>query len=127
MSIAFKMVAKQNNIANPPQIKYYPCAVNQGAVNLNSLANEVARRSSLTKADCYAAIISLIEVMSEELAEGRIVNLGDLGSFKLTLQGLPADSPDPLGKDKIKKARIVFKPARPLKKMLAILRYKRLR
>jgi len=127
MAVSFKMVPKTNNLASPPETKYYPCAVHNGEVNLNQLAAIVASRSTVSRVDCYGVIIGLTQAIGESLAAGRIVKIDDLGTFQITLLGLPADSPAELGKSSIKGAKIIYKPSRDLKSTLKQLKYKRMR
>ena len=127
MSIEFKMVPKQNNIASPPQTKYYPCAVSKGEVDLEYLAEIIASRSTVTVADCYGVLIGMSQVIGEELANGKIVKIDRLGTFALTLKGVGTDTPEKLNKNTILGAKILFKPARNFKKLLQNLSYKRLR
>jgi predicted histone-like DNA-binding protein len=127
MAIEFKMVPKQNNISSPPKIKYYPCAISQGEINLNDLARIIASRSTISRADCYGVIMALSEVIGQQLQQGRIVKIEDLGTFSLTLQGTAADSDEPLGKANIKGARINYKPSKELKSKVKQLTYKRIR
>jgi predicted histone-like DNA-binding protein len=91
------------------------------------LAAIVASRSTVSRVDCYGVIIGLTQAISESLAAGRIVKIDDLGTFQITLQGLPADSPADLGKSNIKGAKIIYKPSRDMKSTLKQLTYKRIR
>ena len=127
MAVHFKMVAKQNNLATPPEIKYYPCAVHQGETDLEALAAVVASRSTMSKADCYGVIIALTEAIGETLKDGRIVKINSLGTFQLVLQGLAADTPEDLGKANIKGCKIVYKPSPGIKNKLKEISFKRLR
>jgi predicted histone-like DNA-binding protein len=127
MAINFKMVPKKNILVSPPQIKYYPCAVHKGEEDLDSLAEKVASRSSMSKADCFGVIIGLTEVIAEALAEGRIVRIDSLGSFQITVQGTPADTLEELGKANIKSAKIKYNPSKRMKMKLDSLTYKRIR
>lgn len=127
MAVKFKMVPKQNNISSPPEIKYYPCAVNQGEVNLDDLARIISGRSTISRVDCYGVIMALSEVIGQQLQEGKIIKIDDLGTFSLTLQGIAADSPEPLGKANIKGAKINYKPSKELKRKVKQLTYKRIR
>lgn len=127
MSVRFKMVPKQNNIASPPQTKYYPCAVSSGEVDLERLADTVADRSTLSPADCYAVMVAMSEVIGEELARGKIVKIDRLGTFALTLKGTGTEDPERLNKNTILGAKILYRPAQHLKKILTNLTYKRIR
>ena len=127
MAVSFKMVPKKNNLASPPETKYYPCAVHNGEINLKQLAAIVASRSTVSPVDCSGVIIGLTQAIGESLAAGRIVKIDDLGTFQITLQGLPADSPDDLGKSNIKGGKIIYKPSGNMKDALNQLTYKRMR
>ncbi|MCF8274678.1 MAG: hypothetical protein K9I95_12685 [Flavobacteriaceae bacterium] len=126
MSVQFKMVAKQNNIATPPQTKYYPCAVSKGTVDLEYISKIIAGRSSLSEADCYGVMIAMSDVIGQTLAQGQTVKIDSLGTFALSIKGSAADSPEILGKNHIKGARILYKPSPRLKKFLKYLSFKRL-
>jgi len=127
MSVAFKMVPKKNMLVSPPETHYYPCAVSQGAIDLEGLSEELALRTSLTPADCYSVILGLTQVVGEALAAGKIVSLNPLGSLKLTLQGTPATSEEPLGKANIKKVKVIYKPSKELVKKLNGVTFQRIR
>jgi predicted histone-like DNA-binding protein len=121
------MVPKKNILVSPPQIKYYPCAIHGGEEDLDSLAEMVASRSTVSKADCYGVIIGLTEVISEALAAGNIVRIDSLGSFQITVQGTPADTLEELGTANIKGAKIKFNPSKRMKSKLKNLVFKRVR
>jgi len=127
MAIEFKMVPKKNILVSPPEVKYYPCAVHKGEEDLDSLAEMVASRSSMSKADCFGVIIGLTEVIAEALAEGRIVRIDNFGSFQITVQGTPADTLEELGKTNIKSAKIKYNPSKRMKIKLEALTFKRAR
>jgi predicted histone-like DNA-binding protein len=127
MAVQFKMVPKQNNLASPPEIKFYPCAVSRGEVNLDDLAKIISDTSSMSKADCYGVIIALSNAIGKSLADGNLVKIDPLGTFSLRLQGTAADSPEPLGKNTIKGANINYKPSRELQKRMEQVTYKRIR
>ena len=127
MPIKFKMIPKKNTLVSPPEVKYYPCAIHEGEENLESLAELVALRSSMSVGDCYSVIMSLSMIIGESLSKGRIVRIDTLGSFQATLKGTPADSLEPLGKSNIKGVNIVYKPSKQLKRRLKTLNYKRIR
>ena len=127
MAVSFKLVPKQNNLVAPPEVKYYPCAVSKGEADLDSLADVVSSRSSMSRADCYGVIIGLTEAIGEALADGKIVRIDALGTFQITIQGTAADSPEELGKSTIKGTKIVYRPSKKMKKRLENINFKRLR
>jgi predicted histone-like DNA-binding protein len=127
MAIHFKMVAKQNSLATPPETNYFPCAVHQGETNLEMLAETIAGASTMSKADCYGVIIALTEAIGTALTQGQIVKILSLGTFQLTLQGTGTPNPEDLGKANIKGTRIIYKPSASLKNKLKETSFKRIR
>lgn len=127
MSVKYKMVPKKNSLVTPAVVKYYPCAVSQGEVNLDDLAKIIASRSTVSRADCYGVVYGLTQVIGEMLREGKIVKIASLGSLKVTLQGTPADTETELGKTNIKKVKVIYKPAKELEKSLKEVSFTRIR
>ena len=127
MLVQCKMVPKQNNIATPPQVKYYPCAVSSGEVDLEYLAEIISSRSTISVADCYGVLIGMSQVIGEELAKGKIVKIERLGTFALSLKGAGTDEHQKLNKNTILGTRMLFKPAKSLKKVLTTLNFIRVR
>jgi predicted histone-like DNA-binding protein len=127
MSVRFKMIPKQNNLASPPEVKYYPCAVSTGEMQLDDLAKIISERSSMSKADCYGVIMALSDVIGQVISDGNIVKIDSLGTFRLVLQGTAAETEDALGKSNIKGAKISYKPSKELKSKIKDITYRRMR
>lgn len=127
MAIQFKMVPKKNNLVQPSEIKYFPCAVSNGVATLEDLAELIASRCSLKVPDSYAAVVAFSQVIAEMLEEGKLVKIDYLGTFGITLSGTGTDEPEKLNKNSIKKANLIFKPSAYLKKRLKKLQYQRIR
>jgi predicted histone-like DNA-binding protein len=114
-------------LVQPEVVNYYPCAVSQGEINLDQLAEKLSFSCTLTKADCYAAVVGLTEVITEALGEGKIVRLDNLGTFSVSLQGNPSPTIDGIGKSAIKTAKINFKPSAAIRKKLNKFTFKKLK
>lgn len=123
MSIKFKPTPKRNpqNIGAEP--KYYATAVSKGKTDIDGLSKIVANSSTVSRADTYAVIISLLETIVNEFSEGRSVDLGKLGKFSVSIQSEGVDKPENLTSNKIKGARINFAPGAELKVMLNNLKF----
>jgi predicted histone-like DNA-binding protein len=127
MPVQFKMIPKQNNLVTPPEVKFYPCAVSKGNVNLDDLAKVISSRCTISKADCYGVISALSDVIGEALSDGKIVKIQNLGSFQLSLLGIASEDETSLGKANIKSARVVYRPSKDLKTKIKGITYKRIR
>lgn len=73
---------------------YYPQVINQGRVSFDSLCEEVAEQSSLTSGDIKNCMDRLINCLVRHLKEGRSVDCGDLGSFRINIRSTGADTPE---------------------------------
>ena len=78
----------------------------------DEVAARLSRRSTVSRADCYAVITELGEVMGEFLAEGRSVKLGGVGSFYLSCRtrGCGTDTPEELDPRMISDVKVCFIP-----------------
>lgn len=73
---------------------YYPQVINQGRVSFDSLCEEVAEQSSLTSGDIKNCMDRLVNCLVRHLKEGRSVDCGDLGSFRINIRSTGADTPE---------------------------------
>jgi predicted histone-like DNA-binding protein len=125
MSIKFKSVQKVNPQDITAPRKFYAKATNASITDLSELAELVAFNSSMSKTDCYAVLMGLETFVIRELERGRNVRLGELGTYKVSLNSEGRDTEEEVDSFTIKKARINFAPGAGFKKMLKHLEYKK--
>ena len=121
--VKFKPVVKRNPQDTEAPNKFYAQAVADGYVDLNELAHFASKQSTVSKADCYAVLISLLELVVYHLDQGKIVRLGELVSFRMSVSSEGQDLADDLTSSAIKKAKIIFSPGMDLKGMLKTVRF----
>lgn len=68
-------------------------------------------------------LYALVDVMTDELADGKIVRLGDLGSMRLSLGSKPEATAADVNAKSVISSKILFTPGVRLKKMLKNLEY----
>lgn len=86
-----------------------------GRMTLSAVENEIVQRTSLAKGDVRNAIASLAEVVNSALLNGLMVDLGDLGSFKIVTNGKYAATKAEVNASTIKKPRIAHYPKAEMK------------
>lgn len=64
-------------------------------------------------------------MLSKHLADGRIVRLGDFGSFQISLSSEGADAANKVNASLIKGSKILFRPGLDLRDTLATLKYEK--
>jgi predicted histone-like DNA-binding protein len=125
MAITIIPIGKTNP-TNPTQpMLFYPKVIKNGETDLDEISEKIAYESSLTQADCYAVIISLVHMISKELDEGKIVRLGPLGSFQISVKSKGSDLAEDVSSKNVQSASILFRPGKKFKEMLLNLKFVR--
>lgn len=120
------IVIEKTNPRNPQEPrKYYAHAKSNGAVDLRTLANQITAISTLSTPDVMAALEALLLVIPQHLADGKIVRLGELGSFSLGIQSAPSDSREEVSARNITANRLRFRPGRLLREKLSKVSYEK--
>ena len=106
---------------DPP--KYYAQAQASGDVNIREMSERIQQTCTVTKADVYAVLVSMEDVIIDALKSGEIVRLGDLGTFQIGVSGKGTLTEEEYDSSLIQKARINFRPGMALAGMLTTLSY----
>jgi predicted histone-like DNA-binding protein len=119
-------VSERGNPLNPSQPKkWYANAKSTGDITLRALGKEIAARSTVSAADTQAVLVALTEVLTEHLAEGKIVRLGDFGAFQVSVSSEGAETEAKFNASLIKGNKVVFRPGTDLKEMQNNLKYEK--
>lgn len=100
---------------NKGKTVYYAHQEMGGRMTLSAVEDAIIKRTSLAKGDVRNAIASLAEVVNEALLRGQIVDLGDLGSFKVTASGKHMSTEQEVDASTIKRPRIQHYPKAEMK------------
>ena len=123
MGILYKALKRANPQDRTQPEKYYAAIANNGSSDFETLAEMISEQSALSPTDCLA-VLSILEVnIIRELRQGRIVRLGKLGSFQLSLNSEGVATESSLTADAIKKAKILFRPSSKFREMLKSLSF----
>lgn len=97
-----------------------PCAsiVERGTLDVDFIANEIAKSTSVTVTDVVAVLTGLMEFGMEHLASGYRLNFGDLGQFFPSLKARCVDTVEECDESTIKRVCCHFRPSTKLRKML---------
>lgn len=116
--VQYKIVQKINprEPANPA--KFYALGVSQGEIGVRDLADRIADLSTVTTIDTLAVLEALLKVIPKELAAGRIVRLGELGTFRLNLKSEGSDKPETFNNSMIKGTNLLFRAGKLFRNVL---------
>lgn len=118
MSLRYR-ITKRNNSINNNKEQYILQAINTGTVDLDYISKLISDECSLHQVDVKAVLIALGLKLEFFLTDGKIVELGDIGRFKMGFSGIAGDDPKKLTpKRNIKKYHINYQPSKKLKRIL---------
>lgn len=119
MAIDYKVQGMQKpGTGNPETIKYYPRPAASQRVEIEELADEISYSTTLTDVEVEGVIKALIKQMQQHIAQGRIVALGQFGSFRVTFHAGGSETPEEVNASQIKKVNLRFCPGTGLSKAL---------
>lgn len=119
-------VVERKDPSNPEiQGKYYAQAQARGEAGIRELSQRIQQTCTVTRADVMAVLIALEDVVSDSLANGEIVRLGELGSLQVSLSGSGAATKEEYHDGLIEKAKILFRGGQTLSNMLGTLKYEK--
>jgi len=123
MTIIYRTIPRIN--PREPQLaaRHYASAVPQSKTDIKKISKAISERTSLDHVDTQAVILATVDMIIAELQEGRAVQLGNLGSFSISLSSEGAVSGEKFNSASIKKARIIYRPGPEIKDMLKTLKY----
>ena len=122
-NVTYSVVPRYNPSEKGMPPKYYAQAQASGDVSLREMAERIQQTCTVTKADVYATLVAMEDVIIAALKAGEIVRLGDLGTLQIGLSGKGALSEEDYDPSLIKKARINFRTGVALAGVLTSLTY----
>ena len=122
-NVTYSVVPRINPREKNDPPKYYAQAQASGDVSIREMSERIQATCTVTKADVYAVLVSMEDVIIDALKSGEIVRLGDLGTFQIGVSGKGTLTEEDYDSSFIKKARINFRPGTALAGMLTTLTY----
>jgi predicted histone-like DNA-binding protein len=116
--VKLKPIGRRNPQDNTAPEQYYAHAIADGFVDLERLAYLVANQCTVREADCLAVLNALQHNVMDELAQGRVVQLGNLGNFQVGVRSMPSALQEEVTTSNVRSAHVNFRPGKRIKKML---------
>ena len=122
-SVTYSVVPRRNPSEKGAPPKYYAQAQARGDVSIREMSERIQSACTVNKADVYAVLVALEDVIAEALQNGEIVRLGDLCTLQVSLSGKGALTEEDYNTSLIKKKRINFRPGTVLANAMASLSF----
>lgn len=126
MAIKYKVIEKgQPGVAGGGVKKFYANPVADGEITLTELTKQIERACTVNGADIRAVLYALVDVATDNLANGTIVRLADLGSLRISLSSEGKDKAEDVSATAVKSTSVIFTPGTKIKEMLASAKYEK--
>ena len=125
MPVKFTTTPKKDprNLEADP--KYYAIVKSDGRVDTIGVAKSINSMSTVSNADTVAVLEAFLHVVPEKLSDGKIVELGDFGSFRVSVSSQGADVPEEVTARNITDTKVIFTPGKRFKQMLATIEFQK--
>ena len=122
-TVNYTVVPKINPRDRESEPKFYGNVKSSGDINIREMAERIQQSCTVTKADVYAVLVALEDVISESIQKGEIVRLMDIGTFRVGISTKGVLKEEDFNDALIKKTRILFRPGSILQNALASLNF----
>jgi len=124
MSVAYQLVLRPNPKDKLAVKKYYAAVKCSGMTEFETMCTTISDRGTCIKGDIQAALDGLVFSMKMGLAEGRIIQLGEFGNFRMSVGGSGVELSKDYSTAMITRKRIIFTPGKLLKDMLKTITFR---
>jgi predicted histone-like DNA-binding protein len=126
MAINFKVVQRgQPGVTGGGEKKYYASPVLDGEMTLPEITKAIEKICTASGADILAVLYALVDVSIDNLSNGTIVRLGDLGSLRPSISSEGRTTEDEVNANVVKSASVLFTPGTRIKQMLSVVKFKK--
>ena len=107
-------------------VKYYAAISRTDKVGLRKLLDEILELNAAHPAAVLAVLELFLSRINYHLADGRYVELDQLGTFYPAISSLPSDTPEKVSKENIKRFKVLFRPSQLLKDKLSTVKFEKI-
>lgn len=113
--MAIKYAVQKTQTGKDKTVYYHARAQYDGVTHLDDIAQMVEQISAISVGDVLSVLNTLGKIVAVELANGRIVDLGDLGRLRLSLRAKGVAKPEEVRHETIQATRAIFVPGQAIR------------
>lgn len=118
MAVKFNVTPRKDPRDQNSQPKYYATVKSTGRVDTYGIAKSINSMSTVSSVDTAAVLEAFMNVVPDQLADGKIVELGDFGTFRISVSSEGAEHAGEVSSRSITDVRVLFQPGRRFKRLL---------
>ena len=123
MALNYSVSLRPNPLEREASPKAYATAQMNGELSLKQLSRRVSSQTTVSRADVVAVLTATVDNLLEALKEGKQVDFGDLGKFRLQITSRGADSLEKFTASCITGINIQYVPGEDLKTIFGNLEF----
>jgi len=123
MAINYVLMQRVNPKDVTAPRKFYAVAKSTGEETTRQFANEISKRTNLSTAEVFAALEAFLDLIPERISEGKIVRLGELGNFSISISSDGSEREEDFNATLIKGINLNFHPGKLVQKVLDTVDY----
>jgi predicted histone-like DNA-binding protein len=119
MTVKFTVTPRKDPRDQNSQPKYYATVRSNGRIDTHGVARDINKMSTVSSVDTAAVLEAFMNVVPDQLADGKIVELGDFGTFRVSVSSEGAEAPENVTMRNITDVRMLFLPGKRFKQLLS--------
>ena len=125
MPVKFSATPKKDPRNLEAEPKYYAIVKSDGRADTITIAKSINSMSTVSIPDTAAVLEAFLHVVPDKLADGKIVELGDFGTFRITVSSEGAALAEEVTARSITDTRVIFTPGKRFKQMLDTIEFQK--
>ena len=118
MPVKFNVTPRKDPRDQNSQPKYYATVKSNGRSDTNAIAKSINNMSTVSSVDTAAVLEAFLNVVPDKLVEGNIVELGDFGTFRVSVSSDGEAIAGDVTARNITDVRVLFTPGKRFKQVL---------
>ena len=127
MSVKYKIIPRINSKNPTKPVKYYAKTIAKGKTDSETLSALIATNCRMNVLDCQRVLAYLEVVLKNELIQGKIVHLADIGNFQLAAGSNEFATKKQVIDNTSTNAKINFRARKGLKKMMGEVEFQKIK
>jgi predicted histone-like DNA-binding protein len=121
----FKIIQLANPLDRSAAKKFYARVYTDGVIDIKELSELISQISTVSRVDTRAVLEALVMLMPQQLKIGKIVRLGELGSFSVSASSVGHEKEEEVNGNSIKSTKCLFRPGKEIVEALRSIRFKK--
>ncbi len=118
MPVKFNVTPRKDPRDQNSQPKYYATVKSSGRADTQAIAKSINSMSTVSSVDTAAVLEAFLNVVPDKLVEGNIVELGEFGTFRISVSSDGAEKAEDVTARNINDVRVLFTPGKRFMQVL---------